>query len=248
MSAADAVLLLLAGFGAGSVNAVAGGGSLISFPALLAVGYSPVTANVTNSIAVLPGYAGGAIGYRDELRGQRSRVVALGIAAALGGAAGAIVLLSTPDEAFDAIVPFLILGSCLLLLVQPAVERRIGDRRGRGHAAALHASQFAAGVYGGYFGAGLGVILLALHGLLIDDHLQRLNALKTVLSLAIGLAAAAVFVIAGPIAWEAAAIVAVSAYAGGHLGVSLARRLSPQRLRVGVAVIGTAAAVALFVT
>jgi uncharacterized protein len=248
MTAADAALLLAAGFGAGSVNAVAGGGSLLSFPALLATGYSPVTANVTNSIAVLPGYAGGSLAYREELRGQRDRAIPLGITAALGGAAGAVVLLSTPEDAFDAIVPFLVLAASLLLLAQPAIERRLGDREGRNRTAVQHSAQFAAGVYGGYFGAGLGIILLAVHGLLIDDHLQRVNALKGLLSLVIGLAAAAVFVVAGPIAWDAAAIVAASAFAGGHLGVSLARRLSPEALRWGVAAIGTTAAVVLFVT
>lgn len=248
MSPADAALLLVAGFGAGSINAVAGGGSLISFPALLATGYSPVTANVTNSLAVLPGYAGGSLAYREELSGQRGRAVRLGITAALGGVAGAIVLLSTPEEAFEAIVPFLVLGASLLLLAQPWIERRLGEHEGGGRTAALHGAQFATGVYGGYFGAGLGIMLLAFQGLLIDDDLQRLNALKGLLSLVIGLAAAAVFVVAGPIAWDAAALIAASAFAGGHLGVSLARRLSAETLRWGVAAIGTAAAVALFVT
>jgi hypothetical protein len=245
----DAALLLLAGGGAGAVNAVAGGGSLLSFPALLAVGYAPVTANVTNSISVLPGYAGGSLAYRNELRGQRERVLRLGVTAAAGGAAGAIVLLTTPSSAFDAIVPFLVAGSSLLLLIQPRLERRLGsraDETGRGGAA--HVAQFVAGVYGGYFGAGLGIILLAVHGLLVGGDLQRLNALKGILSLLVGLAAGVVFVIAGPIAWGAAALVAVAAFAGGHLGVGLARRLSVDALRWGVAAVGITAAVILFVT
>lgn len=248
MTVGDAALLVAAGFGAGSVNAVAGGGSLLSFPALLATGYPPVTANVTNSLAVLPGYVGGSLAYRRELRGQGGRAIPLGVTAALGGAAGAIVLLTTPEDAFDAIVPFLVLGAALLLLAQPWIERRLGDRAGGESGPVLHGAQFLAAVYGGYFGAGLGVILLAFHGLLIDDHLQRLNALKVLLSLVISVAAAIVFVIAGPIAWGAAALVAGSAFAGGHVGVSVARRLSAQRLRWGVAAIGTAAAVILFVT
>jgi hypothetical protein len=245
----DAALLLLAGGGAGAVNAVAGGGSLLSFPALLAVGYAPVTANVTNSISVLPGYAGGSLAYRKELRGQGERVLRLGVTAAIGGAAGAIVLLTTPSSAFDAIVPFLVAGASLLLLIQPRLERRLGsraDETGRGGAA--HVAQFLAAVYGGYFGAGLGIILLSVHGLLVGGDLQRLNALKGVLSLLVGLAAAVVFVIAGPIAWGAAAIVAAAAFAGGHLGVGIARRLSAEALRWGVAAVGMTAAIVLFVT
>lgn len=230
------------------MNAVAGGGSLLSFPALLAAGYPPVTANVTNSLAVLPGYVGGSIAYREELRGQRGRAIPLGVTAALGGAAGAIVLLTTPEDAFDAIVPFLVLGAALLLLAQPWIERRLGDRAEGESGPVLHGAQFLAAVYGGYFGAGLGVILLAFHGLLIDDHLQRLNALKVLLSLVISVAAAVVFVIAGPIAWGAAALVAGSAFVGGHMGVSAARRLSPGALRLGVAAVGTVAAAVLFAT
>ena len=249
MTLGDAALLLLAGGGAGAVNAVAGGGSLLSFPALLAVGYAPVTANVTNSLSVLPGYAGGSLAYRDELRGQRERVLRLGVTAAAGGAAGATVLLATPSSAFDAIVPFLVAGSSLLLLIQPHLERRLGSRADEtGRGAAAHAAQFVAGVYGGYFGAGLGIILLAVHGLLVGGDLQRLNALKGVLSLFVGLAAGAVFVIAGPIAWGAAALVAAAAFAGGHLGVGVARRLSADALRWGVAAVGVTAAIILFVT
>jgi uncharacterized membrane protein YfcA len=249
MSLGDAALLLVAGAGAGSVNAVAGGGSLLSFPALLATGYSPVTANVTNAIAVLPGYVGGSLAYREELRGQRGRVMRLGVSAALGGAAGAIVLLSTPASAFDAIVPFLVAGASLLLLAQPWLERRLGSPGdGEGRSAGAHIAQFAAAVYGGYFGAGLGIILLAFHGLLLGGDLQRLNALKGMLSLVVSIAAAAVFVVAGPIAWGAAALVAASAFAGGHIGVSVARRLSPEVLRWGVAAVGITAAVVLLVT
>src|SRR3954468_6003322 len=249
MTVTDVALLLVAGAGAGSVNAVAGGGSLLSFPALLATGYSPVTANVTNAIAVLPGYAGGSLAYREELRGQRERVTRLGVSAALGAAAGAIVLLSTPASAFDAIVPFLVAGASLLLLAQPWLERRLGSRGdGEGRSVGVHVVQFAAAVYGGYFGAGLGIILLAFHGLLLGGDLQRLNALKGMVSLIVSVAAAAVFVVAGPIAWGAAALVAASAFAGGHLGVSVARRLSPEVLRWGVAAVGIAAAVVLLVT
>jgi uncharacterized membrane protein YfcA len=249
MSLGDAALLLVAGAGAGSVNAVAGGGSLLSFPALLATGYSPVTANVTNALAVLPGYLGGSLAYREELRGQRGRAMRLGVSGALGGAAGAIVLLSTPASAFEAIVPFLVAGASLLLLAQPWLERRLGSRGdGEGRSAGVHIAQFAAAVYGGYFGAGLGIILLAFHGLLLGGDLQRLNALKGILSLIVSIAAAAVFVVAGPIAWGAAALVAASAFAGGHLGVSVARRLSPEILRWGVAAVGIAAAVVLLVT
>jgi uncharacterized membrane protein YfcA len=238
-------LLVAAGFLAGAVNAVAGGGSLISFPALIAVGYSPVIANVTNAVAVLPGYLGGSLGYRAELAGQRGRLVAFAVTSVSGAVAGAVLLLGSSADVFEAIVPFLILGSCALLGAQPALSRMLGA--GRRHPLWLHAGIFAAAVYGGYFGAGLGILLLAVLAVGVADALQRLNALKGALSLVIGVAAAAWFAAFADVAWGAAAVMAGASLAGGWAGVGLARRLPAAVLRWLVVVFGVGVAVWLLV-
>ena len=241
----EALLLAAAGFAAGAVNAVAGGGSLISFPALLGAGYASVTANVTNAVAVLPGYLGGSVAYRRELEGQRPRVVALAATTAAGSLLGAWLLIVSPASVFEAIVPFLILGSCALLAAQPALSRVIapvaagGDHR----SLRLHAGAFAASIYGGYFGAGLGILLLAVLGLVLHDSLQRLNALKGLLSLVIGLAAVAYFAVFGPVAWGPAALMAVTSLLGGQAGVAVARRLKPGPLRALIVAFGVGVAV-----
>ena len=247
----EIVLLVGAGLAAGAVNAVAGGGSLISFPALLAVGYPSVTANVTNAVAVLPGYLGGSIAYRDELHGQRSRAVSLGVTSAIGAVAGAALLIVSSEDLFEAIVPFLILGSCALLAVQPALSRRRRTTpagEGAHRSVRLHLMTFAASVYGGYFGAGLGILLLAILALGIADNLQRLNALKGLLSLVVGVAAVAYFALFGPVEWGAAAIMAAAAFAGGQAGVVLARRLRAEVLRGVVVAFGVVVGVWLLVT
>ena len=180
LGAGSVVLLAVAGFVAGAVNAVAGGGSLISFPALLAVGYPSITANITNQVAVLPGYVGGSVAYREELRGQGPRVLALSVTSALGALAGAALLVVSPAAVFDAVVPFLILLACAMLAAQPAVSRRVSapEAATPRTSARLHGMTFAGSVYGGYFGAGLGIMLLAVLALGLADTLQRLNALK----------------------------------------------------------------------
>jgi uncharacterized protein len=247
VSLGDAVLLAVAGAGAGAVNAVAGGGSLISFSSLLAVGYTPLTANVTNSVGVLPGYLGGAVAYSPELRGQGDRARGLALTAAVGALAGALLLIATPAMAFEAAAPILILLSCALLAAQPRLTRYFVSRGDRGaRAKALHAGQFAAAVYGGYFAAGFGVLLLAVLGVVLaGEGLHRLNALKGVLSLIVGAVAAAAFALLGPVAWSAAAVMAAASWLGGFVGVSGARRLSPNVLRWGIVVLGLAVAVAL---
>jgi uncharacterized membrane protein YfcA len=247
MDAGTAALLAGAGFGAGAVNAVAGGGSLISFPALLAAGYPSVAANVTNSIALLPGYLGGSLAYREELSVQRSRIRALAPTTTLGAASGAALLLVSPASLFEAIVPWLILLACLLLALQPraaAIARR--SHRARSPAA-LHAAVFVATLYGGYFGAGLGIVLLALLGALRPDDLQRLNALKGLLSLLVAVVSAVGFALFGPIAWDAAMIVGVACLGGGVAGVRVARRLSAALLRGVVVAYGVAVAIVLLV-
>jgi uncharacterized protein len=249
VDAGTIVLLAGAGFGAGAVNAVAGGGSLVSFPALLAAGYPSVTANVTNSVAVLPGYLGGSIAYRRELAGQGGRVRALAPTSVAGTAAGSALLLTTPASVFDAVVPWLVLAACALLALQPraaAIAER--HRDGRRSTVALHAGLFVGAVYGGYFGAGLGIMLLALLGVLLPDDLQRLNALKGVLSLVIALGAALAFAVFGPIAWDAAVIVGAASLVGGAAGVRVARRLPAPVLRAIVVAYGVAVAIVLLVT
>jgi uncharacterized membrane protein YfcA len=239
-----ALLLALAGFLAGAVNAVAGGGSLISFPALLAAGYPSVTANVTNQLAVLPGYLGGSVGYREELRGQGRRALELSATSAVGALLGAVLLIAIPAWVFERIVPFLILLSCVLLAVQPAISRRAGPARGgRGGGVRLHAMAFAGSTYGGYFGAGLGIMLLAVLALGVSDSLQRLNALKGLLSLVVGLVSVAFFALVTPIAWAPALVMAVTSYAGGQAGVVVARRLSASLLRAVILVFGVAVGV-----
>ncbi|MDQ3678224.1 MAG: sulfite exporter TauE/SafE family protein [Actinomycetota bacterium] len=250
MDAGTVVLLIGAGLGAGAVNAVAGGGSLITFPALLAAGYPSVTANVTNALAVLPGYVGGSLAYRRELAGQGGRVRALALTSAVGAAAGAALLLSSSEALFEAIVPWLILGACGMLALQPraaAIARRRRERGGRSGAPVLHAALFATAVYGGYFGAGLGIMLLAVLGVLLDDELQRLNALKGVLSLLIAVVTVVGFALFGSIAWDAALIIGAACLAGGAAGVHLARRLPAHVLRAVVIAYGVGVAIVLLV-
>jgi uncharacterized protein len=247
VDALETMSLLAAGAAAGAVNTVAGGGSLVSFPALLAVGYSPVTANVTNQVGLVPGYLGGSVGYREELAGQSARARDLGVTAGVGAAAGTALLLLAPADSFRAIVPYLVLASCVLLACQPALTRAAGRHRTAHPGLPLHVGTFAAGVYGGYFGGALGIVLLALLGVLLADGLHRLNALKGLLSLVVGLVAAVAFAVFGPVAWGAAALVAAGSLIGGHGGAGLARRLSPAVLRWAIIVYGVAAAIVLLV-
>jgi uncharacterized protein len=245
-SAAQFALLGGAAFGAGAVNAVAGGGSLISFPALLAVGYPSVAANVTNMIAVTPGYASGSTAYRAELRGQGARIRDLGLTTAIGTGMGTAILLVAPGGAFDAVVPFLVLLACALLAVQPALARAVA-RRDLGRRG-LHAAIFAAAIYGGYFGAGLGIMLLAVLGAFLAEDLQRLNALKGLLSLVVALVAGALVALLGPVAWGPALLMAAANVAGGWLGARFARRLPAPVLRWGIVAFGVGVAVVLLVT
>jgi uncharacterized membrane protein YfcA len=247
MTAAHAVLLAFAGLAAGAINSVAGGGSLVSFPALLAAGYPTLTANATNLIAVTPGYVGGTVGYRKELGGQGARIRLLGSIVVAGAFTGTGILLIAPASAFDAVAPFCVLLACGLLVAQPRLVRRHEDARGD-RSPALLAATFAGGVYGGYFGAGLGIMLLALLAVFVDEDIQRLNAVKGVLSLVVSLAAAAVLGIFGPVDWAACGVIAATSLVGGRLGVVVARRLEPQVLRLSVAAYGTVVAIVLLVT
>ncbi len=250
LNVAEAGLLVCAGFASGAVNAVAGGGTLITFPALVAVGYSPISANVTTTVAMTPGHVGGCIGYRRELRAQPQHMRAYAPATAAGGLTGALLLITTPEKAFQQIVPFLILLACGLLAAQPAIQRWVTGRPHVGlvhHPATLHVAMYVASIYGSYFGGGLGVMMLAILGIFVHDALQNLNALKTFLMLVVTTAAIVVFIPGGSIQWLAVLLVAPASLLGGFAGASVARHLPAAVLRWGIVALGAAVAVALFI-
>jgi uncharacterized membrane protein YfcA len=250
MSALEVCLLLAAAFCAGGINAIVGSGSLITFPTLLAIGYAPITANVSNTIGMTFGGLSGAFGYRRELEGQRRRALTLGSASLLGGITGAVLLLTLPSVVFDDVVPVLIIGACVLVVVQPRLSRFVAERRARPveHGGVeLWIGIFLTGVYGGYFGAAQGVILLALLGIFIADHLQRLNGVKNVLAAIANGVAAVFFVFAAPVAWAVVVVVAVGSVVGGQVGAHFGRRLNPTVLRAVIVVVGLVAAVKLLV-
>jgi len=292
---ADDLLIAVAGLVAGFVNGVAGGGSLISFPALVATGQSALVANITSTVGIWTGYVGGVAGFRTELADQRGRVRALAPAALAGGLAGSLLLLVTPEGTFDALAPFLILAACALFAAQPRITAEVrrraaaappspapldrrhpnpdpapeagpspGWRPGSGPAptrspvppgsapsrpssvrAVAAVGTFAGGVYGGYFGGGLGVVLLTVLGLSLDDELNRINGLRGVLAMLVNSLAVVVFVASGEVVWRAAAVLAVAALVGGYAGARLSRRLPVPVLRAAVIALGIAAAVAM---
>jgi uncharacterized membrane protein YfcA len=246
----EAIGLLAVAFAAGAINAVAGGGSLVSFPALIGFGYASKTANVTNTVALWPGHIGGSFGYREELGSQRKRLVALALPSVLGALAGSVILLATPDSAFDAIVPFLILFACGLMAFQErlsafALTHRLQSTGGDHVPFALYTVVFLLAVYGAYFGAGLGILTLAVLSILLPDDIQHSNALKVTLSLLINGVAVVYFAAFGPVEWAPAAIMAVGAVMGGYLGVGVARRLGRVWLRVAVIAYGVTVALIL---
>jgi uncharacterized membrane protein YfcA len=241
----QALGLAAAGLLAGTTSAMAGGASIITFPVLLAMGVPPLTANVTNTVGLSPVVIGSALGSAPELRGQRARLTALMPPALVGALAGAVLLLSTPGETFEAIVPALIAGSCLLMLAQPWLVRHTlrGGRRWRRSVA--QASTFLVGLYTGYFGAASGVLLLALVGLVSTASLHELNAAKNVLVGAANALAMVIFAVVAPVRWPMAAALAVGAVIGGGLGANLVRRVPAPKLRTGIALVGLAVAVRL---
>jgi uncharacterized protein len=243
----EAAAILAAGVAAGTINAVVGSGTLITFPVLLAAGYSPVVANVSNTVGLVPGSAAGAYGYRRELAGQGPRALRLGIGTTAGALAGAVLLLELPESAFEAIVPAFIALALLLIVGQPWISRQLGRHRPQsGHGGpGLAAATFGTGVYGGYFGAAQGIMLLGVLGLALPDDLQRLNALKNVLAGLANLISGLVFIAVADVAWGAAALVAAGAIAGGVLGARYGRRLPPAVLRAVIVVVGVAAIVQL---
>jgi uncharacterized membrane protein YfcA len=246
MTLLEALVVLAAGFTAGGINAIVGSGSLVTFPVLLAVGFSPVTANVSNSVGLVFGNVSAAWGYREELVGQRERALIGGAGTAAGAVLGGVLLLTLPEGVFEAVVPILILLACGLMIARPKPKLSHGSMSHH-RKIALVAIGFAVGVYGGYFGAAQGVILLAALRFLIPDSLQRLNGLKNVM---VGVAngiAAILFVIVAHVAWDAAALVAVGSISGAQVGARYGRRIPEQTLRWTVVTVGVTVAIVLFV-
>jgi uncharacterized membrane protein YfcA len=255
---AEALAIFAAGGAAGAVNAVVGSGSLITFPTLLAFGIPPVVANVSNNVGLVSGNVSGAIGYRRELAGQRSRLIRLGAIAAAGSVAGAAALLSLPSSSFQVIVPALILISCALVVVQPWLSGRIiARRRLRAERAGavqpgnertgllLGTGVFASAIYGGYFGAAQGVLVIGLLGTFLDETLQRVNGAKNVLVTVVNGTAAIVYIAFAHVAWLVVLLIAVGSTLGGLVGARYGRRLPPLALRIFVVLIGVVAAVKL---
>jgi len=271
-----ALAIFAAGLAAGTINTVVGSGTLITFPTLLAFGYAPVLANVSNNVGLVPGVASGVFGYRAELTGQRRRVLRLGSASICGGLVGAILLLTLPQDAFKAIVPVLIGVAVVMVVIQPRLAAWVSARQksragsaadaspgAAGEAAAgavpvtvtpasealggpvLWVLVFLAGIYGGYFGAAQGVLLIGMLGIALGDTLQRINAVKNVLAGLVNGLAAVVFIIATHIDWGAAGLIAAGAIIGGQVGARIGRRLSPWGLRLLIVCVGIAALVKL---
>jgi uncharacterized membrane protein YfcA len=248
VSALDLAIAAAVAFLAGGINSVAGGGSLILFPTLVALGLPTVDANVTNSVAQWPGYIGGVFGFRGELEGQRSRIVRFAVVAVLGGLTGSVLLLTTPSEAFDVVVPVLVLLASLLLAVQPLLTKRLGraDDVGRTRDPVwLYIALFLGTVYGGYFGGALGVILVGVLGLALH-RLKLANALKSVLSSVTATVTVIVFGLFGPVHWAVVAVAAPLSLAGGFLGARIATKIPSTPLRVFIVTFGVAVSIYLF--
>jgi hypothetical protein len=248
MGVGEIIAIAIAGMAAGTINTMVGSGTLITFPVLLAFGYAPVTANVSNTIGLVPGSISGAIGYRRELTGQRSRALRLGTSSVLGGITGAVLLLVLPASAFKAVVPAFIAVALVLAVAQPSLNRRLA-----GHVAGgalrvrvlLPLAIYITGVYGGYFGAGQGIILISILGVTLPQSLHDSNALKNVLAGLVNGVAGVYFVFAAHVEWGPAAIIAGSSILGAQLGARYGRRLPPAALRALIVVVGLTAIVRL---
>ena len=250
MSPGEIVAIALAGLAAGTINTVVGSGTLITFPVLLAFGYAPVTANVSNTIGLVPGSVSGVVGYRRELAGQRARAVRFGAMSVAGGITGAVLLLVLPASAFEAIVPVFIAMALVLTVLQPRlsawlVKREVDLERRGGVLTPL--AIYLTGIYGGYFGAAQGILLLAILGVALAQDLQRTNALKNVLAGLVNAVAGVYFVFAAHVAWGPAAIIAATSIVGAQVGARYGRRLPPRALRGVIVVVGVFAIVELLI-
>ncbi|WP_067683485.1 sulfite exporter TauE/SafE family protein [Nocardia miyunensis] len=251
MTLLDQLAIFGAGIAAGCINTIVGSGTLITFPVLLALGYPPVTANVSNTIGLVPGGLSGVLGYRRELAGQRARLVRLGVASLIGAAIGAILLLRLPAEAFKAIVPVLIVAALVLVVVQPRLARWVRQRREADGSTPEHGGVWlwlavlASGVYGGYFGAAQGVLLIGLLGVFVHGDLQQLNAVKNFLALLVNALSALIFIFIAHVSWPVVGLIAVGSIIGGQLGATVGRRMPPTVLRGVIVVVGVIAIVRL---
>jgi uncharacterized protein len=244
----EAIAVFAAGVLAGGINAVVGSGSLVTFPTLLAFGVPPVLANVSNNVGLVPGSASAAFGYRRELAGQGGRLLRLGAASAVGAAAGAILLLELPASSFQVIVAILILIACVLVILQPRLNGWLAARRTRAtpHGGRpLLAGLCASGMYGGYFGAAQGVLMIGLLGIFLDEPMQRVNGVKNVLAGIVNGVAAVLFIALTNVNWVLAALIAVGSTVGGLIGARVGRRLPPMALRILVVLIGLVSVVKL---
>jgi uncharacterized membrane protein YfcA len=248
LSLPQALGIFAAGGAAGAINVIVGSGTLITFPVLLAFGYAPVVANVSNTIGLVPGSLAGAVGYRRELEGQGRRIRTLACATAVGAATGATLLLTLPPSAFKAIVPGFIALALVLIIAQPRLGALLRRRRGGAHeriGAPLLLGVYATGIYGGYFGAAQGILLLAVLGLALDDALQRLNACKNVLAGVANLLSGAIFAVVAHVAWPAVGLIAAGSVSGAMLGARYGRRLPAAPLRALIVAVGIVAIVRL---
>jgi uncharacterized membrane protein YfcA len=239
-----ALIIFIAGVGAGTINAVVGSGSLITFPTLIALGYPPVLANVSNNIGLVPGATSAVYGYRRELRGQRERLARLVPASALGGLTGAVLLLVLPSSYFKRIVVVLIVIALVLVVLQPRLSAYVQARKHPQSTEirpALLLLVAATGVYGGYFGAAQGIILIAILGVMINDDLQRLNGAKNVLAGTVNLVASIIFIFATEVDWRIVALIAAGSVIGGQLGAKYGRRLDARALRAVIVLVGLVA-------
>jgi uncharacterized membrane protein YfcA len=248
----DFLLAALAALAAGAVNALAGGGTLITFPMLVALGVPPVSANVTNTVALCPGYLGGTLAQKSDLQGQRQRLWFVLPAAVVGGVLGGWLLLQTGEKLFTDLIPWLILLASGLLAIQDPVRNWMTRRLNRPHAGSASPALTSlavglASIYGGYFGAGLSVIVLSALGLTLEDTLTRLNALKQAVAFAVNVAAAVFFVFSGLVNWPLAIVMAVGALLGGTLGGKLAGKIKPSTLRWTVVTIGVVISIIYFI-
>jgi uncharacterized protein len=250
MSPIQATVLLLAGLAAGLVNAIAGGGSLITFPVLLGIGLPPVSANVTNALSVAPGYGASVVGSRADLAGQGRRIGQVVPTAVLGAGCGSALLLVTPRAVFHVLVPFLVLGATAVLAFQTRLRRLAGqprDHSPRRAAALPRLATLLCGLYGGYFNAALGVMVIAALALVLDESLRRISALKNVVTAVVGAVTVLIYSVFGPVNWAAVAVLVPATMAGGFLGARLAQRLSQRVLRAVILTFGTTVGVVLVI-
>jgi uncharacterized membrane protein YfcA len=243
----QAAVLAASAFAAGIVNAIAGGGTLIAFPALLATGVPAVSANATTTVALFPGQLASSFAYKSHILEERRRALVLSLPSILGGIIGAVLLLWLPEKAFETLVPWLIVFACVVLTFQTQLKRLVAGKAHANHPAAIWIAQLLISIYGGYFGAGIGILMLAAMGIMIPSSLQHANALKVLFALLINAVAAVIFVAHGAVHVPEAALMAAASIVGGFVGSHLAKRLPPVGMRTFAIAVGLYAAGKMFI-